>query len=119
MVQPVAHSPAPAEDHSTAHPTELVYIKVAVILTAITLVEVAIWYIQWFHDKGLLTPCLIVLSSIKFVTVVGFYMHLKFDDVRFRYIFAGGLIIALSIVLALYALFHTHRIDVATRLFSD
>ena len=67
------------EDHSHAHPSEAVYIKIALILVAITSLEVAIYYIQWFHDSGALVPMLAILSIVKFVTVVAYYMHLKFD----------------------------------------
>jgi cytochrome c oxidase subunit 4 len=98
-------------DHSHGHPSERKYIEIAIILTAITLIEVVIYYIEWMHDSGVLVPTLFVLSIAKFVTVVGYYMHLKFDDPRFRYIFAGGLVIAVAVIGALFVLHTTHRID--------
>lgn len=104
------------EDHSHAHPSEMVYIKVALVLVAITAIEVAIWYIQWFHDSGALIPTLAVLSIVKFVTVVGYYMHLKFDDARYRYTFICGLVLAASIVTALVVLMRTHKIEYGLRL---
>jgi cytochrome c oxidase subunit 4 len=94
-----------------AHPGEITYIKVAIVLSMITLVEVVIWYIDWMHDHDVLIPALIILSTIKFVAVVGFFMHLRFDSRLFTYIFGGGLLITLSIVLALMALFRWHTID--------
>jgi cytochrome c oxidase subunit 4 len=106
------------EDHSHAHPSESIYIRIALILVAITTVEVAIYYIQWFHDSGTLVPALAFLSFVKFVTVVGFYMHLKFDDARFRYIFMCGLVLAVSIVAALVVLLRTHKIEYGLRLIS-
>lgn len=106
------------EDHSHSHPTESTYIRVAVILAAITTLEVAIYYIQWFHDSGALVPTLAVMSLIKFITVIGFFMHLKFDDARFRYIFMAGLILSVSIVAALVAVMRTHKIEYALRLIS-
>ena len=106
------------QDHSHAHPSESVYIRIALILVAITTFEVAIYYIQWFHDSGALVPTLAVMSIIKFATVVGYYMHLKFDDARFRYIFMFGLILAVAIVAALVALERTHKIEYALRLIS-
>lgn len=102
---------AEAADHSHEHPSERKYIQIAIILTIITLVEVAIYYIEWMHDSGVLVPTLFVLSIAKFVTVVGYYMHLKFDDPRLMYIFLGGLVIALAVIGALYVLHITHRID--------
>ena len=98
------------------HPGEQTYIKVAVTLAIITVIEVAIWYIDWMHDNHVLVPALIALSTFKFVAVVGFFMHLRFDARLFTYIFASGLLVALSIVLALMALFRWHGIDYVSEL---
>jgi cytochrome c oxidase subunit 4 len=103
--------------HEHAHPGERVYIEIAAILAAITIVEVAIYYIQWVHDKGILVPALIAMSAVKFTTVVSYFMHLKFDDRRLTYIFVTGLIFAFCILMALYFLFHYHVIDYATKQF--
>jgi cytochrome c oxidase subunit 4 len=107
------HGTALPDPHEAAHehPGELVYIKVALVLLAITIIEVAVYYIQWMHDHGVIVPALMVMSAVKFVTVVGFFMHLKFDDRRLTYIFAGALAIALATVIALYILFKYHGID--------
>ena len=106
------------EDHSHSHPAESIYIRVALVLVAITSLEVAIYYIQWFHDSGALVPTLAVLSIIKFIAVVGYFMHLKFDDARFRYIFMFGMVLGVSIVAALIALMRTHKIEYGLRLIS-
>jgi cytochrome c oxidase subunit 4 len=106
------------EDHSHSHPSESGYIRIAVLLVAITAIEVAIWYIDWFHDSGALTPTLAVLSIVKFVTVVGYYMHLKFDDARYRYTFMCGLVLSASIIAALVVLMRTHKIEYGLRLIS-
>ena len=102
--------------HEHAHPGELTYIKVAVTLAIITMIEVAIWYIDWVKEHNILVPALLILSAIKFVAVVGFFMHLKFDDRRFTYMFGAGLAVAASIILALMALFHWHGIQYTTNL---
>ena len=39
-------------------------------------------------------PLLIVLSAAKFVLVVGWFMHLKFDLKRYRWLFYIGLVAA-------------------------
>jgi|SRR5215216_2662873 len=98
-------------EHETGHPGERTYIKVAVILAAITVGEVAIYYLGL--PRTLLVTLLLALSAVKFATVVGFFMHLKFDDRRLTWIFASGLIVAFSIIMAIYALFHWHPIDYA------
>jgi cytochrome c oxidase subunit IV len=100
-----------AGEHEVGHPGERKYVEIAAILAAITVAEVAIYYIQWVHDKGLLVPVLLALSAVKFATVVGYFMHLKFDDRRLTWIFLSGLIVAFSIIMALWALFHWHVID--------
>ncbi len=96
-------------DHHEEHPGPSVYVRVAVILAIITAVEVAVYYIDWMHDTGALVPTLLVLSAIKFTAVVGFFMHLRYDDRRLTWTFVAGLIVALSIVLALYTMFHFHK----------
>ena len=94
-----AHAHAQGE-HEAGHPGERTYIKIAVILAAITIVEVAIYYFDL--GRTLLVTLLLFFSAIKFVTVVGFFMHLKFDDRRLTWIFASGLVVAFSIIMALY-----------------
>lgn len=105
-----------SEEHSHAHPTESVYVRIAIILTIITAIEVAIYYVDWFHTSGVLVPALVVLSLFKFLTVIGYYMHLKFDDPRFRYTFAFGLVLSLAIMGGLAVLERTHMIDYGLRL---
>ena len=88
-----------SHDGEHEHPGERTYIKVAVVLAIITVVEVAIYYFdlpRWFLVTALLT-----LSAVKFTIVVGYFMHLKFDDRRLLLIFAGGLFIGGAILLAL------------------
>ena len=106
----------PDEDRGQEHLTDSTYIKIALILVAITTIEVAIYYIQWFHDSGSLVPSLAVLSLAKFIIVISYYMHLKVDDARYRYIFIGGLIFAAAIVTALVVLMRTHKIEYGLRL---
>ena len=91
------------EVHESAHPTPSTYVIIAVILTAITAVEVAVIYMDGL--RSLLIPILLLLSAVKFVTVVGFYMHLKFDARLFTTMFTGGFLLAVAVLLALVALF--------------
>jgi cytochrome c oxidase subunit 4 len=99
--------------HDTAHdhPGERTYIKVAVLLAIITIVEVAIYYIESLDS--ILVPALIIMSIVKFLFVVSFFMHLKFDDRRLAWTFGLAMILTLSVVLALDVLEHTHTIDYA------
>ena len=96
---------AHAEAHEGGHLDARGYIKVALFLAVITIVEVAVYYIEAFH--GVLPWILVVLSAVKFATVVGFFMHLKFDSKLFTFLFLGGLLIAGSVVMGLMTLFGT------------
>ena len=52
-----------------------------------------------------LVPILLVLSAAKFVLVVGFFMHLKYDTNILRGLFFGPLAIAVAIIVAMMALY--------------
>lgn len=98
---------AVAEGHE--HPTPKLYIQIAGVLAVITLIEVFILYLpdlgfEW--TRVLLVPAFILLSIVKFVLVVGWYMHLKFDDPIFLRLFGFGLLIAITVITAFMALFH-------------
>jgi cytochrome c oxidase subunit 4 len=95
-------------DGGHAHPTEMVYIKVAIILSIITGVEVAIFYIEAF--SGILVPALVLLSAVKFAAVIGYFMHLKFDDRRLSWIFGGGLALAVAVFVVVWATMNWHQI---------
>ena len=108
------HAPAHGDAHNAAHdthghPTAKLYIQIAVLLTIITLVEVFLLYLP---DMGIpvsgtvLVVIFGLLSVLKFLVVVGWYMHLKFDPMFFRAIFAFALIVALTVATAFIALFH-------------
>jgi cytochrome c oxidase subunit 4 len=85
-----------------AHPTPSTYVKIAALLGAITAFEVGIFYIEAM--KAALIPIFIVLSAVKFILVAMFYMHLKFDERIFSWLFVGGLLLATFVILALMSL---------------
>ena len=92
----------PIEAH---HPGPRQYVFVAVILAIVTAIEVAIYYIPFLEDW--LVPLLIAFLVVKFVMVVAWFMHLKFDSRMFRRLFLTGLILAFvvfGIVLAAFFL---------------
>ena len=95
---------APHADHVHEHPTWKQYKWVALWLTIITVVEVWIYYTP-FSKTPYYVPVLLVFSATKFAIVVLFYMHLKYDHKLFKALCTGPLIIAVSTLLALFALF--------------
>lgn len=86
-----------------AHPTPLTYVKVGTVLTAVTIVEVAIFYVDAL--RPVLVALLIALSTLKFALVAMFYMHLKFDSRMFSGFFVSGVFLAAAIIVTLMGLF--------------
>ena len=86
-----------------AHPTPAKYVAIALILAAITLIEVAIVYMDFLAD--IVGPVLVILSAAKFALVVMFFMHLRFDNRLFSTIFVTGLFLATGVLITLLALF--------------
>jgi cytochrome c oxidase subunit 4 len=106
LTRPGEHGPAEG-GHEQAHASNQTYVIIAVILAIITAVEVAVWYLP--SIRGILVPALIILSVAKFLLVVGYFMHLKYDNPLFRFMFFFGLIVALSVYLTVLALFWTSQ----------
>lgn len=97
----MAETTATPDTHG--HPTWRTYVLVGFILTAITAIEVAIFYIDAL--AGVLVPSLLILSALKFMIVVAFYMHLKFDDALFRRVFVAPLFLGALVVIGMIILF--------------
>jgi cytochrome c oxidase subunit 4 len=72
-----------------------VYLTVGLILAVITVVEVAIYYVDMV--EGVLISLLIALSLMKFVMVVLWFMHLRFDNRLFSIFFGGALFLVLAL----------------------
>ena len=98
-----AHGGHP-ESHAGGHATVRTYVVVAVVLAIITAIEVVTLYVPGI-PSGLLVASLLIMSAIKFVLVVGFFMHLRYDHNIMRSFFIGPLILSICIILALMALF--------------
>ncbi len=102
----MSHDPHTAKAGEHAHPNGATYLKVAAVLTIITVVEVWAYYVPALVASPLFNPALIMMSAFKFATVVLFYMHLKYDHKLFKVLFTGPLIVATGTLLALLFLFH-------------
>src|SRR5262245_62782213 len=84
------------------HASWKLYVLIGLALTIITAIEVAIFYIPQL--AAVLVPTLLILSAGKFVTVVLFYMHLKFDSPVFSRVFFGPMVLALFVIVCLIML---------------
>jgi cytochrome c oxidase subunit 4 len=102
-----AHHAPPDTEFGTevehAHPGPREYILIGVVLAVLTILELMAY--TRTDIKPILVPVLIALSATKFFIVVSFYMHLRFDDVIYRFVFCFGLAVAGSIITALLFLF--------------
>jgi cytochrome c oxidase subunit 4 len=91
-------------EHQHEHPSDGTYIKVALVLGAITAAEVGVYYID-LSTEGLLL-LLIPMMVAKFAIVAAFFMHLRFDSKLFRYFFLTGLAFATVCYLIVLTTFH-------------
>ncbi len=96
------------EHSGGGHPSLKQYVFIAILLFAITIVE----FVLILDSVGLreaspiwTTIILFLLSGIKFVIVILFYMHLKFDNKFFFWVFIAGMVLAVMVGLALMGLF--------------
>lgn len=80
------------------------YWMIAGVLAVITGIEVAIFYIPAIGSA--LVPTLLILSAAKFLLVVMFFMHLKFDSWWFSGLFIAGLSVAIFMVTSLVVLYY-------------
>jgi len=85
-------------EHGHDHPSDLKYVKIALILGAITAVEVGTYFIE-DASTTLLVALLFPMMAIKFLVVTAYFMHLKYDNPLFRRVFFFGLLLALFVFL--------------------
>ena len=89
------------DDHGS-HASVGFYWMIGLILAVLTAMEVAAFYMELGAIEA---PFLLALSAAKFVIVVMFFMHLKFDSRIFTGLFLAGLVLAMFVVSALYVLY--------------
>ena len=89
-----------------AHPSDWQYIKIALFLAVLTALEVFTYFesVHNFSD-AVLYIALTALMVLKFVYVVAWFMHLKFDSMIFRRVFQVGIIMALAVYLIMLTAF--------------
>jgi cytochrome c oxidase subunit IV len=112
------HTADQAQEHP--HPTWQTYTKIALILFALTALEVWCYDIVNRHSPAglaaMLEPVfvevLLALSACKFALVALFYMHLKSDGKLLSGVFGFSLLLAAAIISALMIIFgylyHVH-----------
>jgi len=79
------------------------FVQLAMALAAITGVEIVLVYLPF--ARWLIISLLVILSAVKFVGVIAYFMHLRWDRAFCTILFLIGLFLALGTVGALLALF--------------
>ena len=88
------------------HPAPIQYVLVAVVLSVITGIEIAVSYMDGDIPTGLIVVLLLVMMVTKFALVAAWFMHLRTDQKVFRRLFMLGS--AAAIVLYLVVLTSLH-----------
>ncbi|MCU0791308.1 MAG: cytochrome C oxidase subunit IV family protein [Opitutaceae bacterium] len=98
-----AHA-ATTQDHAHQDDGKFhLFVQIAMILAVITGVEIVLIYLplaKWF-----IVTSLVLLSVVKFLMVIFWFMHLKFDKAFCTILFFIGLVLAGGTVGALMAIF--------------
>jgi cytochrome c oxidase subunit IV len=107
-VEPHEYAEMNVEKAHHEHPGDALYYKVAVVLAVMTGIEVWLSY-SGFNDRAMVA-LLLIFAAAKFVTVVGYFMHLKFDHPWFRRLFIAGFVLAVFCYVAYLSTLHVfHR----------
>ena len=97
---------ATAPSHQAEESKFWIYVQIAMILAVITGVEIVIIGLPF--AAWLLVTALVVLSVVKFLFVIFYFMHLRWDKVFCTVLFFNGLIMAGGTMWALIHLFLVH-----------
>lgn len=91
-----------------AHPTNRTYIIIGVVLTVLTGLEIGGFVLEenGTFARGTAALVISVLSAAKFLLVVMFYMHLRFDSKVFTGVFLFPAALATLAITALFVLYH-------------
>ena len=90
------------------HPGWQFYAVIGVILLVFTALEV-VGYVgetKGWYTAGAAAAIILVLSAVKFFSVVAYYMHLKFDNKLFTGIFVFPALLACLVIGGMILLFH-------------
>ncbi|MGH8886371.1 MAG: cytochrome C oxidase subunit IV family protein [Egibacteraceae bacterium] len=88
------------------HPGVAQYVEIGVILAVLTGVEVSMYAYRDALSQAVTTPVLLALTVIKFLLVVLWFMHLRFDHKMFRRVFFFGVALATVVFGILGAIFY-------------
>jgi|SRR5882724_3185890 len=117
-------APAHVDDHGHEASASkfYIFIGIAMLLAVITGIEIVLVYLP--VAKWLVTTALVILSTVKFMFVIFFFMHLRWDKLFCTILFFIGLVLAGGTMAALLALFGSEAatplpVSIATPDFSE
>ncbi len=90
-------------DHGHESSKFQIYVQIAMLLAVITGIEIVCVYLPF--AKWLVVTTLVVLSTVKFMFVIFYFMHLRWDKLFCTILFFIGLILASGTMWALLSLF--------------
>ena len=85
------------------------FFNLSMILVAITGIEIVIIYVETFEGSSIISV-LFATSILKFVGVVWWFMHLRWDKILNTMLFLLGLVIALGTFFAVIYMADTHPV---------
>jgi cytochrome c oxidase subunit IV len=103
MSAPASDVSLPAPDHGVEQGKFWIYVQIAMLLAVITGLELVTVYLPFL--KWLLITVLVVLSTVKFMFVIFYFMHLRWDRAFCTILFFIGLVLAGGTMWALLKLF--------------
>jgi cytochrome c oxidase subunit IV len=80
-----------------------IYVQIAMLLAVITGIEIVAVYIPF--SKWIIVTTLVVLSFVKFMFVIFYFMHLRWDKPFCTILFFIGLVLASGTMWGLLAIF--------------
>ena len=91
-----------------AHPGLGFYMVIGAILIGFTVLEI-LGYVgetKNMYSSGTAAAIILILSAVKFFSVVAYYMHLKFDNKLFTGIFVFPALLGCLVIGGMILLFH-------------
>lgn len=101
----IVHGAGHDDDHDHSHPSDRSYVMIALVLAALTAIEIAMFIFEEDIPRNLVKIGLIALMVIKFWIVGAYFMHLKFDKPILSYLFVAGLVLAVAVYFIMLSAF--------------
>ena len=98
----MSSSPAAVGHHADENKFQI-YVQIAMLLAVITGIEIVIIFIPFV--TWLIVTSLVILSVVKFLYVIFYFMHLKWDKAFCTILFFIGLVLATGTTWALLEIF--------------